>query len=129
MESFMKIIISAFVFSLAAPVFAAGDATKGATVFRGRCSACHSIDAAKPKATAPTLAGVVGRKAGSLPKARYSPGMKALGVVWTPANLDRYLADPRGVVKGGMMLVKVPKPEDRADVIAYLATLKGAPEK
>ncbi len=125
----MKIIIAAFLLSVTTPLFASGDATKGASVFRGRCSACHSVDATKPKATAPTLAGVLGRKAGSLPKARYSAGMKALGIIWTADNMDKYLADPRGMVKGGMMLVKVPKPEDRKDVIAYLATLKGSPAK
>jgi cytochrome c len=107
-----------------------GDATKGAALFKSRCAVCHSVDAAKPKVTAPTLAGVVGRKAGSLPQARYSSGMKAAtSVVWTAPMLDKYLTSPRVVIKGTNMVLKLAKPQDRADVIAYLATLKGSPVK
>jgi cytochrome c len=107
-----------------------GDVVKGSALFKSRCAVCHSVDAAKPKATAPTLAGVVDRKAGSLPKARYSSGMKAAAtVVWTPSNLDKYLTSPRDVIKGTYMVIKLTKPQDRADVIAYLGTLRGKPEK
>jgi cytochrome c len=124
-----KNLWSALLLFATTPAFAAGTALIGATTFKARCAACHSADAAKPKISAPTLAGVVGRKAGSLPQARYSPAMKASGLVWTATNLDKYLADPRSVVSGTSMLVKISNPQDRADVIAYLATLKGTAQK
>jgi cytochrome c len=133
----MRYLISAIVLAAAAApgisfaqAATTGDVTKGTALFKSRCAVCHSVDAAKPKVTAPTLAGVVGRKAGSLPQARYSSGMKAAtSIVWTPANLDKYLASPRDVIKGTNMVIKLTKPQDRADVIAYLATLKGKPAK
>ncbi len=106
-----------------------GDAVKGASLFKSRCAMCHSVEADKPKATAPTLAGIVGRKAGSLPQARYSAALKASGVTWTAATLDKFLTSPRDVVKGTNMIIKLAQPQDRADVIAYFATLKGSPVK
>lgn len=114
---------------LSSPAFAVPDVAKGTALFKSRCAVCHSADAATPKVAAPTLAGVVGRKAGSLGGARYSSAMKKATVVWTPANLDRFLAAPRDVVQGTNMIIKLAKPEDRANVIAYLATLKGLPAK
>ncbi len=106
-----------------------GNAVTGEALFKSRCSVCHSVDPAKPKVTAPTLAGLIGRKAGSLPQARYSSAIKASPVVWTPATLDKFLNSPRDVIKGTNMVIKLAKPQDRADVITYLVTLKGAPVK
>jgi cytochrome c len=114
---------------LAAPAAVAGDAVKGATLFKSRCSVCHSVEAAKPKVTAPTLVGLIGRKAGSLPQARYSAAIKASAVVWTPETLDKFLTSPRDVINGTFMVVNIANPEDRANIIAYLATLKGKPVK
>jgi cytochrome c len=126
---FNKLLLGAFFLSAATPVFAAGTAVTGATTFKARCASCHSADATKPKVSAPTLAAIVGRKAGSLPQARYSQAMKGSGLIWTAATLDKYLADPRKAVPGTSMLVKIANPQDRADIIAYLATLKGTPQK
>ena len=51
--------------------------------------------------------------------------MKANKTAWTAAALDAYLADPRGDVHGAKMFFKgLPKSKDRADIIAYLTTLK-----
>ncbi len=123
------LVFAAVLAGVTSPAVAAGDPANGAALFRGRCAACHSAIAATPKPSAPTLAGVVGRKAASLGGARYSAALKASGLVWTPPTLERYLADPRTVVPGGMMLVKLSQPQDRADMIAYLATLKGTPAR
>jgi cytochrome c len=129
----MRLVLAATVLLLSSSLHAQaalkGDATKGTALFKSRCAVCHSADAAKPKITAPTLAGVVGRKAGSLAQARYTSALKASTVVWTAANLDKFLTSPRDVVPGTNMIIKLPKPQDRADVIIYLATLKGNPAK
>lgn len=105
---------------LAAPVSAAGDAVKGKAVFT-RCVACHTLTAAKTKPTGPHLENLFGRKAGSVEGARYSAGMKASGIVWDAASLDRYLAAPRTVVPGSSMTLAVPNATERANLIAYLA--------
>lgn len=109
--------------AVAAPAAAQGDAAKGKVVF-ARCMACHQTVAGR-NAMGPTMAGVVGRKAGTVANYAYSPAMKASGLVWTAPVLDAYLAKPMAKVPGTKMIfMGVPNPADRANVIAYLATLK-----
>ena len=100
-----------------------GDAVAGKVVF-ARCMACHSVVAGQNK-LGPSLAGVIGRKAGTVAGYAYSPAMKAAPISWTPAKLDAYLTAPRAVVPGTKMIFAgMPKPADRANVIAYLANPK-----
>ena len=102
---------------------AAGDVAAGMKV-AVRCKACHSFVEGKIK-KAPSLFGVVGRQAGTLPNFSYSLAMKNSGIVWTPDKLDAYLAGPKALVIGNQMGHRgVPKDESRADLIAYLETLK-----
>jgi nitrite reductase (NO-forming) len=97
-----------------------GDASAGRLVFR-KCQACHSIEPGK-NMLGPSLAGVIGRKAGTEAGYNYSPAMKSADIVWNPATLDQYLTDPAKVVPGNKMPFPGLKTEDdRADVIAYLA--------
>ena len=103
--------------------FAAGDAAKGASVFN-KCKACHS-DVAGKNLVGPSLFGVVGRAAGSEAGYAYSAGLKALGYAWTEDKLDAWLANPKAVVPATKMtFAGLPNAQDRADVIAYLATKK-----
>lgn len=102
---------------------AAGDAAAGEKVFT-QCKACHTVQAGQNR-VGPSLAGVVGRAAGAVEGFNYSPAMKNSGMTWTPENLDKYLADPKGAIPGNKMaFAGLKKPEDRANVIAYLATQK-----
>jgi cytochrome c len=112
-------VSAAFAAMAAAPV-SAGDPKGGKLVF-AKCAVCHSIVQGENR-LGPSLAGIVGRKAGVTPNYAYSTAMKASGVVWTRQELDAYLANPRGKMPGvKMFFVGLPKPEDRANVIAYLA--------
>jgi cytochrome c len=109
--------------ALPSPVAAAGDAANGATVFK-RCAVCHSVEPGKRAGMGPNLSGVVGRKAASTDFA-YSPAMKAAGVKWSPGTLDTFLTRPAAMIKGSRMaFAGLPGAQDRADVIAYLATQK-----
>jgi cytochrome c len=73
----------------------------------------------------PNLFGVVGRKAGTYPGFSYSSAMKTSGIVWTRAKLDAFLAATQKVVPGNAMpIVGIADPGQRADIVAYLATLK-----
>lgn len=106
-----------------ATVFAAADAAAGEKAF-GKCKACHKIDGSN--ATGPHLDGVVGRAVASVDGFGYSDGMKAHGGDWTPEALNEFLTNPKGVVAGTKMsFAGLPKVEDRANVIAYLASLGG----
>lgn len=107
------------------PAFAqgAGDPAAGEKVFN-QCKACHTIEAGKNR-VGPSLHGVVGRAAGTAEGFQYSPAMKSSGLTWTPENLDKYLTDPKALVPGNKMaFAGLKKPEDRANVIAYLSQQK-----
>src|SRR5262249_30185212 len=89
---------------VAAPVAAtagAGDAAAGRLVYR-KCQACHSMDAGK-NLLGPSLAGIMGRKAGAESGYGYSPAMKQSGLVWDANTLDAYLADPQKLIPGNKM--------------------------
>jgi len=103
---------------------AAGNAATGKLVFL-QCQACHAVQPGAAALVGPDLAGVVGRKAAALPGYEYSAALKASGITWTSAELDSWLTNPSALVPGTKMaFVGLPSPALRADVIAYLATLK-----
>jgi len=100
-----------------------GDAAAGGKLFAQRCQMCHSKEGAGG-AAAPTLKGVYGGKPGTHGWPRYSPALQGASVTWNAASLDTYLQGPQKMIPGSRMMTMVPKPEDRRDIIAYLATLK-----
>ena len=67
---------------------------------------------------------MIGRKAGTLAGFDYTPALKASGVTWTMANLDRWLIGPQKLVPGTAMTAVVPDAHERSDLIAYLAVLR-----
>ena len=100
-----------------------GDAAAGKSVFN-KCGACHSAAKGVNK-IGPSLFGIVGRHSASLADYSYTDAMKATNWEWTPEQLNKYLTDPRGVVPGTKMIFPGLKSDtDRANVIAYLETLK-----
>ncbi|MGQ0485220.1 MAG: c-type cytochrome [Hyphomicrobiales bacterium] len=120
-----SLYVSAILLSLAAvPVMAEGDVAKGEKVFK-KCLACHTADAETNK-TGPHLKAIVDRKAATVEGYKYSADLMALGeagTVWDDANLDKYLENPKAMApKGKMAFPGLKKPEDRADLIAWLKT-------
>ncbi len=105
--------------ALAASPAVAADAANGEKVFR-QCQACHVVDKEQNK-VGPHLVGIIGRPAGAAQGFKYSPAMANSGITWTADTIAAYLADPRGYVNGNRMaFAGLKKPEDIADVIAYL---------
>lgn len=94
-----------------------GDAVRGKTVFEKRCTGCHALDADRE---GPRLAGVFGRKAGSIAGFSYSAGLKKSGLTWDEANLDKWLSDPDLMIPDNAMSFSVIKAVDRRDIIAFL---------
>jgi cytochrome c len=109
------------------PAFAAvptDQAAAGATLFKSRCGICHSPEPGTNK-IGPSLFNVVGRPAGSIPDFAYSDANRHSGIVWNTSALDRYLTAPQAMVPGTKMTFPGLKDEQqRAEVIAYLSTLK-----
>jgi cytochrome c len=95
----------------------AGDATRGKAVFEKRCTGCHAMNADRE---GPRLAGVFGRKAGSIAGFTYSMGLKNSDMTWTDATLEKWLSDPDLVIPDNNMSFSVPKAEERRDLIAFL---------
>ena len=104
-------------------VAATADAAAGEQVF-GKCKSCHKIDGTN--ATGPHLNGVVGRNHGAVEGFKYSDAMLAMNAeVWTPDVIYAFLKSPKAAMPGTKMgFAGLAKPEDRANVIAYLETLK-----
>lgn len=98
-----------------------GDVQRGAALYQARCTACHAVDANK---IGPAHRGVMGRRVGSLKGYRYSDELAQSRLRWTPQTLNLWLEDPEALVAGQRMGFQVEEVQARADLIAYLATLK-----
>jgi len=113
----------------------AGDAAAGKNVYN-KCKACHSLEAGKKK-VGPSLAGIIGRTAGSEDGYKYSKlnnAAGAAGLIWTEENMVPYLADPQAFLEGFLveagvdasgktkMNFKLKKTDQAADIAAYLTT-------
>ena len=103
-------------------VFASADAGAGEKLWRG-CQACHKLDGSN--GTGPYLNGVVGRDKGTSDGYAYSEVLASMEGDWTPENLSGFLANPKEYAPGTKMSYSGMKDvEDRANLIAYLATVE-----
>ena len=93
------------------------------------CHACHNFEKGGPNKVGPDLYGVVERPKASHPGFDYSAALKEKGGTWTYADLDGFLTNPKGYVKGTKMAYAgIASPQERANVIAYLRTLAETPK-
>jgi cytochrome c len=113
-------LVAAGVVATSASAQPAGSAAAGKALYEAKCGGCHSVEANR---IGPRHRDVVGRKVGSLPAYDYSDALKKLGGVWTPARLDTWLRNPQAMAPGAKMFLSVPDPQQRHDIIAYLASV------
>ena len=97
-----------------------GDAALGQTLYEAKCGGCHALDANR---VGPMHRGVVGRRPGSVPTFDYSPAVRKLGGVWTPARLDQWLQGPQALAPGARMYFSVADPTQRRNIVAYLVSV------
>ncbi len=111
-----------------APLLAKANVDNGKAIF-GKCRSCHVAESGKPSTVGPNLWGVANRPKGTLTSyVNYSEGMKSKGGNWTFDDLSTFLTNPKAFVAGTKMgFAGLPEASDRADVIAYLATLSDTP--
>lgn len=86
------------------------------------CKACHSVEPGETR-SGPSLAGIMGRRAGTAPGFGYSEGMRNYGKVWTEQELDAFLANPTGTVPGTRMPLPTRNAEARRAIIDYLKSV------
>lgn len=115
----MRVIVAAMVMAFAAaPAFAQTDPSFA------QCAACHAVKPGQNR-LGPSLHRISGAKKAAVPGFNYSPALKAQKGVWTDAELDAYLLNPRARVPGTrMVFAGIADAAKRAKVIAYLKALK-----
>jgi cytochrome c len=103
---------------------AAADVGKGEAAAK-KCVSCHSFTKDMKNGTGPALFGSAGRAKGSVAGFKYSAGMTGKGGAWDDEALDAFLANPKAYVAGTSMgFAGVPRPDERANIIAYIKSLK-----
>jgi alcohol dehydrogenase (cytochrome c) len=109
--------------AVTSPALADADVGAAQEIYQAQCSACHSNQPGV-NGIGPSLAGVAGRKAGSLQGFHFTPALQGSGLTWNADTFIQFLADPSKLVPGTAMTVMVPDETGRANLYAYLATLK-----
>jgi cytochrome c len=111
------------------PLLASADAAAGETIFK-KCSSCHSVDNGGANKVGPNLWSIVGRGMGTHAGFNYSAGLKEFssGKSWDYEALSGFLLKPKAYIKGTAMgFAGLSKPEERANLIAYLRGLSDSP--
>jgi cytochrome c len=95
---------------------------RGQAVFEKRCTGCHALTTERE---GPRLQGVFGRTVGAVPGFPYSHALREAHTVWNAESLDKWLTEPDSFLAGSNMDFRVPKPQERRDLIAFLAKSSG----
>lgn len=118
-----KFVIATLLFTTTA--YAQGDVANGEKEFK-KCASCHSIEEGGKNGIGPNLWDLSNRGVATVAEYKYSAGLVEYGAanpMWTDAMLDAWLTNPKDVVKGTKMAMKVADAQKRADIIAYLKTM------
>jgi cytochrome c2 len=114
--------VAAIVLAMAVTARAEGDAARGQKAYED-CIACHPVEPGV-HGIGPSLAGIIGRKAGAVADYRYSRALRRSGITWTAEALDTFVADPQASVPANRMpYAGMTDAAARADLIAYLQKL------
>jgi cytochrome c len=122
----LRVLLCSLSICVFAALAVAGTAEDPQVAFNNSCRTCHSAKEGDHR-LGPSLAGVVGRKAGSVPGYKFSSSMQSANIVWDEKTLDAFITNPEQVVNGNAMkpFGGVDSPEQRSQIIAYLKSISG----
>lgn len=108
---------------------ASADLAKGEQQFK-KCAACHTIEKGGAQGIGPNLWGIVGARHAHIAGFAYSPAMQATAdKIWDWQSLSEWLRNPKAYIPGNKMsFAGLGKPEDRANLIAYLNSKSDSPK-
>lgn len=94
----------------------------GERQFARKCSICHALTPGSDRKAGPSLHGLFGRRAGTVPDYRYSDTLDGASIVWNDDTIDALFdLGPDHFIPGTKMpMQRIADPADRADLIAYL---------
>ncbi len=92
----------------------------GGKLFAAQCGTCHTVEHGAAPRQGPNLAGVVGRRAGSVPDFKYSAAFAQADFTWDDANLDQWLTNPQALLPGAVMGYRQANPQTRQTIIVWL---------
>ncbi len=95
------------------------DTAAGRRLFQSRCGACHQVTTPR-NGLGPTLQGVSGRAAGSVPGFSYSAPLRDAGLTWTAETLDIFLSNPTAMVRSTRMTQRFGNADERRAIIDLL---------
>ena len=111
------------------PVLLASADVKAGKKVSSKCKSCHDMTAKKKNKIGPPLWDIVEADKGKIAGYSYSSAMGGMGGKWSYADLDAFIASPKGFLKGTKMtFAGIKKPKDRANLIAFLRSLSKAPK-
>lgn len=110
-------------------LLAEGNPKDGEKAFK-KCVSCHTGEKGGANRVGPNLFDIVNRKAASASGFSYSSALSGSGKTWTFADLDAFVANPKGIVAGTKMtFAGIKNPADRASLLLYLRGLSDAPKE
>lgn len=102
----------------------AGESATGQSVYESRCRSCHGEPGLGDFQLGPSLAGIVGARAGTQPTGVHSRALMDSGIVWDRDSLRRFLSDPPSAIPGTIMPVSVADPAQLESLLDYLDALR-----
>ncbi|MDX1744138.1 MAG: c-type cytochrome [Ruegeria sp.] len=96
--------------------------SNGERQFARKCSICHSLTPDGERRAGPTLHGVFGRKAGTLPGYFYSDTLQDSDIIWNDDTINALFDEgPDHYIPGSKMpMQRITQPQDRDDLVAFL---------